>query len=351
MKNIFYFLIISSFSTLSLASRARLSSLQSQNHFADTENIFYFPSKVSETDPFLQIESGVTNATTLSDGVFASGLVTLNKDVNLAGSVGRQDQFVGRQRILFNSVTAQNFELSQNPIDFLWSYKNKGQIFSLGLFYSNHNDKLNQIGESTQIIQTGYRSGFLSFALNLPLVNDVTMAGQKKINFSDSVSASVLYEIESLILSGSIQYFTVVQKNSGTEVTAIDFQNFEFGFSDRTDLDKSHFFYRVDVLIQNIKYKTTHLKDHLNQVPLTMGIESEFNEWLVLRGSVKQTFLISQFETAPNSENNTQAALGAGFKFKNILLDSTFSGLIGSAQTGALNGNQFLSQVAITSWF
>ncbi len=315
----------------------------------DSEIIFEFPTKISELEPFVSFESGQTAPTKLSDGAYAVGLALIDPKTTMAVSVGRQNQLSDGQRILYNNLNSELFELSQSPIDLMWSHKNNGQIFAVGLFYSNHNDKLNQIGESTQILRAGYRSGFLTLSGSFELINDVSATANKKLNIYDAASVSVLYEIDTLTLSGSIENFSAAQKNSGLDVSAIENQNISLAFSDRTDFNGSHFFYRIDVLIKNTKFKTLNQKEHENQIPMTLGIESEFSDWLVLRSSLKQTLLISQFESIPASENNTQAAFGAGFKFKNIILDGALSGLIGSAQTGALDGNQFLSQVGITA--
>jgi len=351
LKNKFYFFIILYVTSSSLASRARLDALQNKNHFLDSEIIFLYPTKVSELDPFVTIESGQTAATNISTEAFTAGLFHINAESSVAIAMGRKNDVSDTERILFNVLNSESFELSQNPIQAMWSYKNKGQIFSIGFFYSHHNDKLNQISESTQVLQGGYRSGFLTVSVTVPLLNQVEMGFAKKINFFDAGSVSALYQIDNLMLSLMFENFSAQQKNLGVEASAIEFQNIQAGLTDKTDFNQNHFFYRVDVMIKNIKYKNLGTKEHENQVPLTFGIESEFNEWLTLRSSLKQTVLVSQLENISAAQNNTQAAFGMGFKFKNLTLDGTFSGLMGSAQSGALSGNQFLSEVAITSLF
>ena len=351
MNFILNFLVILFLTATGLASRARLDALQNKNHLSDTEIIYLFPTKVSELDPFVAIESGTTNTVNTSQGAFASGLVQIDPQTTLAVSAGRQNNLTAAQRLMFNSLNTETFELSQNPVEILWSYKNKGQSYGFGLFYSHQNDKINQNNESTQILQAGYRSGFLTLSVALPLINQVESVAAKKLNIADSSSVAVLYEIDNLTLSALFESFTATQNNSGLDVSALEYQSIEAALSDRTDFDRNHFFYKIDIVIKNLKLKTTSIKRHENQLPLTLGIESEYSDWLILRSSLKQTILISQIENVPSAQNNTQAAFGLGFKFKNLILDGTFTGLVGSAQTGVLSGDQFLSEVAITSWF
>ncbi len=334
-----------------MASRARLEALQNKNHLIDSEIIFSYPTKISELEPYLTIESGQTTALNFKQTTFATGLAHIDTQSSIAVSLGRQNDLSSAQRYLFNQITSEFFEFSQNPIQLMWSNKNKGQSYALGLYYSHHHDNLNQAYESTQVLHGGYRAGFLSVAMAVQLVNEVQDTSAKKLNLNDSASMSVLYEIDNLVASGGIESFSATQKNSGVEVNSIEHQNFQMALSDRTDFDNNHFFYRVDLLVQSLKYKISDLKQHENQLSFTLGIESEYSDWLVLRSSLKQTLLINQFENVPAAGNNTQAAFGAGFKFDNFIIDGTFSGLIGSAQAGVLSGNQFLSEVAITSTF
>jgi hypothetical protein len=345
------FILFISFSIPSFASRARLLSLQNNNHFLDTETIFEFPTKISELDPFLTIDSGQTVNSNLKDGAFSSGMASIDAKSSVAVSLGRQNNLSSSQRVVFNGLASENFELSQNPIHILWSSKNKGQSWAFGLFHSAKNDKINQQTESTQMIQGGYRTGFLTLAMAIDLVNEVSAAANKKLSLTNSGSFSALYEIDNLTLSAVVQNFSASQKNTGILTNAFDSQEFQLAFSDRTDFDRNHFFYRIDILIKNLKYQITGLKERQNKLPMTLGLESDFSDWLVLRSSLQQTVLVNQFENQPAGENTTSAAFGAGFKFKNVIIDGTFSGLIGSAQSTALNPNNFLSQVAVTSQF
>ena len=354
----YLFLVLIFCSIESLASRARLSALQNNSHIADTENIFLYPTKMSEYDSFLSVESGATTATDLSSGAFAAGLVHLNNkgmavfsEATLGFSLGRKNDVSDSARKYFNKITTETFELSQNSAQILWSYKLNGETFGLGIFTSGKNDKVNLTSESTQVLNFGYRKGFITFSATAPLVNEVVTSTNKKLNFSDALTASVLYEIDTLVLSADVDNFYAEQKNSGNVVNSLEQQSFRLSLSETTHFEINKLFYRVDLQVKNLKYRLTDVKVRENKLPLTLGLESEVNTWLVLRTSIQQAVLIYQTENLPAAENSTLAAFGAGLKFKNIILDGTFSDLIGSAQTGSLSGNQFLGQVALTATF
>ncbi len=222
-----------------------MSALQNKNHLMDSEIIFDFPTKISEIESFLTIESGLMSPTNLSTGAFAASVIPIDSNTTVSASVGRQNNLAGPERVLLNTLNSENFELSQSPVDLTWAYKNTGQIYAVGLFYSGHNDKLNQATESTQVLRAGYRSGFFTLSASLGLINDVVTATNKKLNIYDAASISLLYEIDALTLSAAVDNFSADQKNSGIEVSTIENQNIELAFSDRTDLNKTQFFKKI----------------------------------------------------------------------------------------------------------
>ena len=120
------FFILFSLSNKSLASRARLLSLQNKNHLLDTELIYIYPTKSSELDPYLSIESGQTTYLNMSQSAFAAGMIRYDKST-LSLTIGRQNELSGNQRSIFNQLTSEFFDLSQNPVSMIWSRKNQGK--------------------------------------------------------------------------------------------------------------------------------------------------------------------------------------------------------------------------------
>lgn len=346
----FSLLILLFISNTSLASRARLLSLQNKNHLLDSELIFSLPTKASELDSFLVLESGQTTSLKSLQAPYASGLIQYGPS-SFAVGLGRQDDLSSAQREKFNSLTTEFFELSQNPLSLIWSYKNKGSVYALGTFYSEKKDVLNSESESTQVLRGGYRSGFLTVSAAFQLKSEVVAALNKELSIKNSGSVSVLYEVDNFAISGEAETFSSDQMNTGSHLNQISYQTLQMALSDRTEFDQNQFFYRFDLIIKNLEYKISGLKEHQNQLPLTLGIESRQTEWLILRSSLQQTVFINQAENVPAESNSTQAAFGMGLRFKNLTLDGTLAGLIGPTQTGVIDTNQFLSQVSLTAIF
>ena len=89
------------------------------------------------------------------------------------------------------------------------------------------------------------------------------------------------------------------------------------------------------------------------------------NDWLIFRGSVKQSFLVSITKdefgypasvvkgadgTISNiavGETDTVISSGLGFKFKELILDGTLA----TSTTQKIDLNNFLTQVALTYKF
>jgi hypothetical protein len=325
-------------------------SLQNKNHLLDAELIFSLPSKASELDSFVAIESGQTTSLKTLQTAYASGLVQYGSS-SFAVGLGRQDDLSSAQREKFNLLTTEFFELSQNPVSLIWSYKNKGTVYALSAFRSAKKDLLSHESESTEVIRGGYRSGFLTVSVAYQLKSEVIAALNKELSIKNSGSVSVLYEVDNFAISGEAETFSSDQMNTGSHLNQISYQILQMALSDRTEFDQNLFFYRFDLVIKNLEYQISGLKEHQNQLPLTLGIESRQTDWLILRSSIQQTVFINQSENVPVESNSTQAAFGLGFKFKNLTLDGTLAGLIGSAQAGVIDTNQFLSQVSLTAIF
>ncbi len=324
--------------------------MQNTNHLLDSELIFSLPSKASELDSFVTVESGQTTTLKTLETAYASGLVQYGPSAFAIG-IGRQDDLSSAQRETFNLLTTEFFELSQNPLNLIWSYKNKGTVYALGAFYSEKRDVLSRESESTQVIRGGYRSGFLTVSAAYQLKSEVVAALNKELSINNSGSVSVLYEVDNFAISGEAETFSSDQVNTGAHLNQISYQTLQMALSDRTEFDQNQFFYRIDLIIKNLEYKISSLKEHENQLPLTLGIESRQAEWLILRSSIQQTVFINQSENIPADVNSTQAAFGVGLRFKNLTLDGVLAGLIGSTQTGIVDANQFLSQVSLTAIF
>ncbi len=336
-------------SSASLASKARLVSLQSQYQFLDTEQIFLFPTKLSELNPFITLESGKMTPLKIEEAAYAVGAFSVDQNSTVGLAIGRNSSLLGHQKEFYNQITTETFAPSQNPVHLLWSTKRQGDSFALKLFHSSFKNKVSQDGEDTFALGAGARIfGYMSLSADYGLYSRTVLAGTKILDINHAMSGSLMYEAEGLSLFLKGEAFQARQTNSAIEVNSIDYQQFELEFLDTSYVNDYLFFYQVNLIVSQLKYNYTNVRDRINQLPITLGIESRIKEWLKLRASIKQTAFLNKSEEISAAENVTQAAVGIGVLYDHLTVDGVLTGLTGKNASSQLNANDFLSQVSLT---
>jgi hypothetical protein len=134
----------------------------------------------------------------------------------------------------------------------------------------------------------------------------------------------------------------------------------ELGVANVTDIDPvNKFFWSVSyVMLSEDTGAAGSTKTDSTMLPLTIGVEAEAASWLTLRGSVKQSVLISTVkatETDSHPKNETTVAAGVGLKLNKFMLDGALENLVSegaegtaNANAGKLNANALLSTVSLT---
>lgn len=178
----------------SLASKARLVSLQSQYQFLDTEQIFLFPTKLSELDPFLAIEAGQMTPLKVNEAAYAVASSALDQNSTVGVAVGRQSSIFGEQKEFYNQVTTETFSLAQNPVHLLWSSKKDGDSFALKLFHSSFKNKTTQDAENSLALGIGTRIfGYMSLSLDYGLFNRTVLAGNKVLDINHALAGALMF--------------------------------------------------------------------------------------------------------------------------------------------------------------
>lgn len=102
-----------------------------------------------------------------------------------------------------------------------------------------------------------------------------------------------------------------------------------------------------------MKYKTSSL-------PLTIGLEADAAEWLVLRASVNQNFIlgdteITQVDGTKTSDGTaltgTKVAFGGTFQFGKLKIDGNLGGFGGGQNTTLFDATNFFVNAALTYMF
>lgn len=104
----------------------------------------------------------------------------------------------------------------------------------------------------------------------------------------------------------------------------------------------------MGIIVSQLKYNYSNIRQRINQLPITLGIESRIKEWLKLRASIKQTAFLNKSEEVSAAENATQAAVGVGVLYDRLTVDGVLTGLTGKNASTQFNANDFLSQVSLT---
>lgn len=338
-------------SSAALASRAKMTSLQNNQHFPDLENAFLFPTKSFDLFPMVTFESGLTSAASAQTNAYVVGLWQQNSDVNWLYSLGRQNKTVQQSRERYQAITSENLELANNSVQITRNQKIAGIGYSLGVSYSGRKDQMADEYENAETIMAGLRFGHWSFSAEYAFKNQQQIPSFKYINIKNNLMLAALYEVDNLTLSAQFNYLSGRQENSGLESQSFDDQSYTFSFSDNSLFQSKLFFYKIDLLINNLKYNLSTVRERSNQLPISFGFENPISDLFKVRGSMKQTFLLNNNQDMAAADNNTNVAVGVSYENSRVIVDSVLQGLTGNAANQKIDGNQLLSQVSVTYLF
>jgi hypothetical protein len=360
------FLIL--YSTQAFATKARMQSLGHSFHLIDSQSVFKKPIDLIYIDNLVSIETGVTNATTLTDGSEAFVSYSLNEKTQLGFALGHQDEAIVTSRSFMNTlVGASTYEMSQNPVHIFYAIKDSLTSYTLGGFYSNKNDKLNGLTESSGGVSFGTEMGIWQFNTIYTLDNSVKAALGKKFDGKAYSNSSVSYLLDETLFY--LSYFIADAKSSTNNVEN-EFHRIEsvtLGLVDSNLKEENTFFWSAEVISNSVKCKVTASTEcnktfTSTSFPVLIGIEASANEWMTLRSTIKQIFLVSlvkdelgypvgsiagatgAVQDLSATANSTVITLGMGLNFNKISIDGTLT----TSSTQAFNLNTFLSQVGVS---
>ncbi|MEQ1722048.1 MAG: hypothetical protein ABL930_02665 [Pseudobdellovibrio sp.] len=354
-----------------LATKARIQSLGNSFHLIDTQSVFKKPIDLIYLNPLVSFESGVTNATTLIDGAEGFVSYSLNDKTQLGFALGHQDEAIVTSRTFMNAIVgAATYEMSQNPVHFFYAIKDSLTSYSLGGFYSNKEDKLNGLTESSAGASFGLELGNWQFNTIYTLVNSVEAAAGKKFDGKGYSNSSVSYLLDETLFRFS---YLISDAKSYTNAVENEFHRIEsvtLGLVDSNLKEDNTFFWSAEIISTAVKCKV-NTTAYCNEVftstslPFLLGIEARANDWITLRSSIKQIFLVSVIkdelgyptgstagatgarQDVTSTENSTVMTLGMGLNFNKVSIDGTFT----TNTTQVFNFNTFLSQVGVTYQF
>lgn len=365
------FFLIGFLSALAVdASKARVQALSNSFHLIDEQFIYSKPIQLTYLENLVALETGVTTATTNSDGAEALVLYSLGESQRFAMSLGHQDEAIIERRNLINAIAGSNFELAQNPLSLFYSAEEGMTPYALGISYSGKSDELADLKESSLSLHLGLEIGRFQINTTFVPLNSVEAVGGEKFNGAGYWQTSLSYLLdqtafEFLLRTGKGE--TSTELNGSTTINELhSWDVVILGLADSDVKIENDFFWGAQIILTNINCKLNlsagcDKKLTSTVLPAWFGIEAQANDWLTLRSSIKQSFLVniskdefgypaSVVHKASGVASDFQAGLadtvvsaGFGFKIKNLKLDGTIS----SATTQKLDLNNFLSQVSL----
>lgn len=355
-------------STTAFASRARMTSLGNSKHVIDTQRIYMNPANMFSFGDFVNLESGTGQTATA--GTNAEGLLVRSMgDAKMGLSLGHRSENASSfgLRAFYAGAAAASGAVAtvaanqQNPIELSYGMKSGDMTWAATLVYSNYNDKVNDVKETSTGLRLGALMGAWDFSLGLGLGNT---AKTSTIDFkgTSGISAYAGYMMDSTYLFGEVVLAGAKMSVSGNEVTKVDQTKITLGAVESVKKDGNEFFYGASLVSLNRKNNKTAAAADDEKVtelslPFIVGLEAEATSWMTLRGSLTQTVFLDNSKTETNGtattelapgDNNTVAAFGTGLKFNKVTVDGSFQGLVAGQN---LNGDTLLTTVGLTYMF
>ncbi len=369
MKSSLFFLLMTA-ATSAYATKARLQSLNSSFHLIDTQTVYTAPLDLLEQANFIDIESGNTNPTSTTDN--AEGLInySLTEKSRVAFAVGHLDDAVMVSRSVMNSILGATYAPPQNAINIMYANKQSDEFaYSFGFYYSNFKDKFNQLTNSSQSAVLGLQFESIQIYNTFVLLNSVEAATAKKFDGAGTYNLYLAYSFDTYTFALNYLRTKAQSSTNSVEDQSHEMNRTDLVFVDSNKKEGNDFFYGLTLTQIDVKDR---LFDHTFKriaLPVNFGLEVQASDLLTLRGSISQSFILSQskedvttgtaypagtfsgstggasdFQSEPN---DTNVNIGAGLKWKNINLDGTLVGMTGAAQNQQLDFNNLFGQVGL----
>jgi len=356
MKNLLVILIALTASS-AFATKARNTALGSALHLKGTQTVYSSPYHLMELNNFVAFETGKTTATTAGDGAEGSILMNTSETSKLLLSVGHQDETTLSQRAAVNGAAAvvNDYKIQQNPIEAIYAWKDGDNVWGIGTYYSNFNNKKNGEKESSAGLRLAASYGAFKWKANIGLINSAVNTAGDKLNNDIYFNLGLRYSKDTIRYGIDFTTWNASETlAAGTTGVNISKQDINLRILNVEKVDNGEFFYGAGLRQQVDKDKATDIKTTRLNLPFIMGAEYKATDWLQLRGSITQDVIISQSKVdngadIPAGANTTQANAGVGLLWGKAQLDATLGGLVGAAanQKVDLAANNFFGQVGL----
>lgn len=337
MKKALVIVALTFASASAFASKARVAALGgSMTKTDDVQDTFTNPAKMHGFGDMFTVEFGGNE----EGGIFRS-----NGDAKWGVYFGhRSTNFAN---LLTNAGTTGGALLAeQNPVEVFYGQKGGDMRWGASFVYSNAEDKATNAKTNTMGLRLGAATDVWEAFANIGLAGKATIGSPETNRAANDMGVL----IGGQYAAGDVLYYGSYDM-SGGKATLADIKAtanvVTVGAETKMKGDASHFFYGLKYVMSETKAETTPAsKIASSKLPLYAGVEADAASWLVLRASLQQSILVNSNKTeaggvttVDNSGlNDTQANLGAGFKFGKLWIDGALAaGTTGNLDAGAGN--------------
>ena len=332
------------FSSLALASKARLAALQGAElaHLVDPQTLFMNPAHSHMLPSYLTFEMGP-----IGQGAEGGFLQSLESGLKVAVYLGRQNQLRSFES---DSLPAINgFSSQVNPIEVTWG---EG-VHAFGISLSRLDDEANGIRENTLIAKYGYLGKGFEFWGHLHLLAEQVdqVAGESRnLQTHPALVLGSRYTPDQSFVQYFAQFHFVNSqlRPAGPSIQAWDSQ-VSIGLEHR-ELRSPEFDWYYGLRLDYTKRESEQDSQDIAayQLPAFLGAEIKLSSHVISRASLSQNILVGQRKVGTNPSAaivaNTHVSVGLGLRYNQALLD----GVLVASNSGNLGVDPLMFQTSFT---
>lgn len=352
MKSLLILLIL--LAPQAFATKARVNSLQGARFLTDNQFFFENPAQMMSLEKGLMVlEAGQSNLTSSANAKAEGGIfknIGKNKIGMYLGHVDPMESTI-RQRLDL-SAGDTNYRLPENPIHFFFGTKDMAA--SIG--YSRTRDRTTSPQTEQEYLQlsAGIDRGDFEAWANLNAVQTAKGGGFTYKNAPGLNVGGEYHLSEGFYVTGEA-FYSQIDSRSGAVKNDGNLKGVSVTFLDRTIKGTDYAIY----FGPGLEYTSWDINGpdiEVFAVPVYLGIQHSLRDWLELRSSISQNFLLGSAQDETRTPplngkstigNNTTVTIGAGASWKQFVFDFTFAG----STNGNVDGGNLLANGALSFHF
>lgn len=357
------------------ASMARMTALQNAAHVSDATNVLYKPDQAVLQSNWAHLDFGTASSAAVytAGAPIASGGFNRKMDGSAWGLYLNNTSTSGNAFRGLGTTAGVTLLNTENPLNFYYATMSGDMSLGAGLMYSKSERKPDAVASQQSQTAMGLYLSAASkdgwdaqFAMGLAgEAKNSAASGEHKLSGKGTMKLSGGYWMDSMYFYGSYTS-TGAKMENNTNTTTADRSDTILGLGvvNTHKKEASEFFYglsynmttKKDSAVSPTSLGAGNEKQEITALPMIIGLESDVNSWLALRGAITQNVIMGSDKISTSTgvaqndvnEANTTVSAGASLKFGAITMDGTLK----AAATGNFGSDaNFLGQTSFTYVF